>query len=213
MPKKTLLKSYIKNPSGQALPMPNAQIRHSYGSPALLKQLIIGAALALFLLQACSSGTLFRTRLEFSSAEIEQRLQQKFPFKKKHAFFTVTFSDPKVRLEQGAERMALRCAVDAVLLGSQSYKGELELDGIIAYQKEKGEFYLADSTVRRFTLQGVSIKYQKQLEAVAGEMLEVALATHPIYTLKQGSFKHSLAKLVLKEVLIEDGKVVAIVGL
>jgi len=132
---------------------------------------LISAALVFFLSQACSSGTLFRTRLEFSSAEIEERLQSKFPVKKKHAFFTVTFSDPKVLLEQGAERMALRCAVDAVLLGSQPYKGELMLDGNITYQKETGEFYLADSTVRHFKLYDVSMKFQKQLEAAAGEIL------------------------------------------
>jgi hypothetical protein len=172
----------------------------------LLAILLISGVLSI----GCSSA--LRTTVEFSRDEIQGRIEKKFPFTEKNAFFALTFSAPQVLLERG-DRMGLEVDVKAALLGGASYDGHLEVDGRLDYRPEEGAIFLADTRLERFELEGVSTSYLEQIEAVVGSVLKGFLISQPIYQLRQGDFKHSLAKLALKSVRVENGKVVAEVGL
>jgi hypothetical protein len=56
-------------------------------------------------------------------------------------------------------------------------------------------------------------KYQEPIRDLANQAAVRFLADVPVYKLDQKNFKQSLAKLVLKSVLVEDGELVVEVGL
>ena len=158
-------------------------------------------------------GDNLRTTLEFSRDEIQARVEKEFPLKEKNALFALDFSRPQVLLHEGTDRMGLRVDVGASLLGGSAYQGQLELDGRLDYRPEEGAIFLADTRLRQFALEGVSSAYLKQIEAVVGSALKEFLARQPVYALDPDAFGHSLAKLALKSVRVENAKVVAEVGL
>ena len=158
-------------------------------------------------------GDALRTTVEFSRDEIQERVEKEFPLKEKNALFALDFSRPQVLLHEGTDRMGLTVDVGAALLGGSPYRGELELDGRLDYRPEKGAIFLADTRLRRFELQGVSSSYRKQIEAVVGSALKEFLEREPVYALDPEAFGHSLAKLALKSVRVENAKVVAEIGL
>lgn len=165
------------------------------------------------LILTAGCGDTLRTTVEFSRDEIQERVEKEFPLKEKNALFALDFSRPQVLLHEGTNRMGLVVDVSATLLGSSPYQGQLELDGRLDYRPEEGAIFLVDTHLRRFELQGVSSSYLKQIETVVGSALKEFLERQPVYALDPEAFGHSLAKLALKSVRVENAKVVAEIGL
>ena len=88
----------------------------------------------------------------------------------------------------------------------------MEVDGDLQYDPKRGEFSVVDARVKRLDFDQVAAKKAAQFEAVVDAVAKRYLSDIPVYTLDQGDFKQSLAKLLLKSVEVEDGRVV-VVGL
>ena len=55
--------------------------------------------------------------------------------------------------------------------------------------------------------------YRKTVEAIAASLTHRYLSEVTVYTLNQDEFKESLAKLILRTIAVEDGRVVVEIGL
>lgn len=169
--------------------------------------------LLVFVLASCASGGPFRKRLVFERDELQQKIESKFPLKKKKAVLTATFSNPKVMLSEGADRLGIALDVTISLPLGKKYRGRTEVDGEIQYNPAKGEFSVVNSQVRKLDIEKLPEKYEDPLQGLAEKVVEMYLSDVPVYKLDQSGFKHSLAKLMLKSVQVEDGQLVVIIGI
>lgn len=153
----------------------------------------------------------------FSEAQLQEKLSAKLPLTKTYLFiFQVTLDHPRVNLVNGTDRV--KAGLDVLLnirLGNEQKPlgGTLDVSGGVKYVPERGEFFLSDPIVEHLTVQGIPDKYTEKVNSIMAAALTGYFADHPIYTLKAEDTKQAAAKLVLKNVTVENQELVVILGI
>ena len=161
----------------------------------------------------CSSAGVFRKRLVFQQEELQQKIEGVFPLQKRKSLLTATLSGPRVLLAEGSDRLGIGLAVKAGLRGGKKHRGEVEVDGELEYRSAQASLFVIKPRVRRLRISDLPSKYQDPVREVVDALVQAYLSEILIYQLKQGDHKHSLAKLVLRAVQVEDGALVVELGL
>ena len=161
---------------------------------------------------ACGSG-LLRKEIVFTQADLQSKVEKSFPVKKKKKLVKVELSNPDILLAAGSERIGMRLDIAAGLPGMGTVTGSAEADGDLVYRSEEGKIAITNSKLRQLDIGEIPSAYRKTVEAVAASLTRMYLSDVTIYTLNQDEFKESLAKLILRTIAIEDGRVVVEIGL
>jgi len=155
--------------------------------------------------------------LRIPENEIQQKMAEKLPLTKAYLFiFRVTLDHPRIELKNGSER--INAGLDVILnlkLAEEAkpFGGSIDVSGGIKYAADEGEFYLTDPVIEDLSIQGVPEKYISKATKVLEKALADYYSTHPIYRLKTGDAKQAAAKLILKNVIIENEELVVTLGI
>jgi hypothetical protein len=160
----------------------------------------------------CKDGVL-RKEVVFTASELQRKIEKQFPITRKSALAKVELDHPTVSLHKDTQRISLRVDMKIAPPLGKKYSGQMEFDSAVQYRPEQGAFFLIDSRVRHFQLDDVPKAYQNMVRGLANETLKHYLDELPIYTLDENDFKESLAKLVLKSVVMKEGNLVLEIGL
>jgi hypothetical protein len=177
--------------------------------------LIIALAIAAVVVYYHFSGQTLVLR--FTRTQLQEKLNNRLPLTKTYLLvFQVTFDKPRVTLTNGSRRVAV--GLDIILdirLGGQTKPlgGALDVSGAIRYAAEKGEFFLDQPVIERLAVQGIPDKYTEKVNAVLTKALSEYYAQHPIHSLKTTDTKQAIARLVLKDVIVENGELVVTIGI
>ena len=151
--------------------------------------------------------------------QLTEKLNQKFPFEKTYLFvLTLTFTDPKLVLEEGSNRIGLGCNVETALKietdkESPGYlRGSAQLSGVLRYEAAEGAFFLDEPRVDQLSITGLPSKFSDKVNSAAGKAVKEFLSRAPLYRLKPTDVKKAAAKLVLRNVIVVDKKVVITLG-
>ncbi|MDQ7089435.1 MAG: DUF1439 domain-containing protein [Methylococcales bacterium] len=161
------------------------------------------------------SGKEYVVRL--SESDMQSKLEAKLPLTKTYLFIIqVTLKNPRVHLENGSSRVD--AGLDVVFnininKSSKSLAGILDVSGKVVYLAEKGQFFLTEPIVEHLTIQGIPPKYTDKTNKALTKALAAYYKNHPIYTLRVTDTKQVLAKMVLKNVSIENQELVVILGI
>lgn len=153
----------------------------------------------------------------FTESQLQEKLNAKLPLTKSYLFiFQVTLDHPRVKLANGSDRVA--AGLDVLLnirIGDeqQPLGGTLDVTGSVKYVPERGEFFLTDPAVEHLAVQGVPDKYAEKVNSVIAAALAGYFADHPLYTLQVSDTKQAAAKLVLKNVAVENRELVVTLGI
>ena len=180
------------------------------------------AILALLVLLGLAFGTYLyfqgrEYRYRFSEQFIQEKLAERLPMTKTYlAIFQVTLDQARVFLKEGEDR--IHAGVDITLNlrinnASQPLGGSVDLSGGINYVAEEGSFFLIDPVIERLAVQGLPEKYLPQIQAVLTKALTEFYAGRPLYTLNMEDKKQWAARLVLKQVIVEDRELVVTLGI
>ncbi|WP_282610157.1 DUF1439 domain-containing protein [Pelagibius sp. Alg239-R121] len=179
-------------------------------------------AVTVVVVLAIAAGTYFffsgkEYRFRFTEDQLQEKLAKKLPFTKTYLlFFEVTLDNPRITLTEGSSRV--QAGLDLGLniqIGGQPKPlgGAVDASGIPSYVPEAGAFYLTDPVIENLGVQGIPAKYATKVKNVLTKALAAYYAEHPILTLKETSVKQSAVQLVLKSVVVENGKLVITLGL
>lgn len=190
--------------SGSFAPLVWRQVRSVF--PGLLWLVLLAASG-----HSCSSGA-FRKELVFERADLQQKIESRFPLTKKKALISATLSAPTVLLVEGGDRLGLGLAVKVSVPG-KNYYGKVEVDGEIHYDPAAGSFSVMNARVRKLQSAALPERYQNIVKGIVDKVAQRYLSEVPVYQLKQEDFEQSLARFALKSVQVREGKLVVVIGL
>lgn len=153
--------------------------------------------------------------ISLGQAELQQALRVGFPVEKTAlAVVRVTLSDPVVTLRESSDRIELAVRVEAGLQGiGKPSRGTADVSCRIRYEPAEGSFYADNPKVERLSLDGHPDGLLEKSSGAVTWILQGLLAGRPIYQLKTLDTAHSVAKLVLTDVRVRDGKLRLTLGL
>lgn len=148
---------------------------------------------------------------------IQQKLGEKLPLTKSYLLiFEVTLNNPRVDLKKGSNRINAGLDVELDIRTKRVGKrltGKIDVTGALQYHAEEGAFYLAEPIIETLSIQGLPEKYAERSAKVIEKALTNYYSTRPIYTLKASDVKQAVAKLVLKDMVIQEESIVVTLGL
>jgi Protein of unknown function (DUF1439) len=186
------------------LPTTRDQVHRFHGKKASVTGVVLACAL--------SAGCSLSYTISLTASDIQQTLQRKLPISKSKLLVTATVRALDVEFMEAGNRMLLRPEVDLSIVGQRALRGRAVVAGQIRYMPETGEFFFDKPTVAEVAIEGLPGSLRVAAQEVIARCAEGYLAAAPVYQLKQSDFKQSLAKLVLKSVLIRNGRLEIMVG-
>ena len=175
------------------------------------RRVLISCLCGALALSACSG--IYRKKIVFTLQELQEKVATEFPLKKRKSLVTVNFLNPRILLAQGSDRIGISLDMEVSAPGLKSVTGHMEADGGLEYRPDSGAFGFTEGRVLAFELADIPKAYSRTIEQVGGKLVKAYLSDLTLYRLKQDNFKHSLAKLVLKSVAVENGEVAVEIGL
>lgn len=171
--------------------------------------------LALGGLYAYFSGNEYVYR--FSEQQLQEKLDSKLPFSRRYLLiFEVTLDKPRISLVDGSDRIA--AGLDVILNirvnnSATPLGGTIDASGNLAYDSDKGEFFLVNPVIEKFEVQGIPEKYTKKASTVIGMALGDFYKANPVYRLSRADMKQAAARLALKDVVIKDQTLIVTLGI
>ncbi|MDH3974548.1 MAG: DUF1439 domain-containing protein [Deltaproteobacteria bacterium] len=152
-----------------------------------------------------------------SESDIREKLDKKLPLTKSYFFIIqITLQNPRILLENGTKRV--NAGLDVLLnikidKNPKPLGGSVDVSGGVRYLAEKGEFYLTDPVIESLGVQGIPDKYMQKVNKALTKALAKYYDENPIYTLNLGDGKQAVARMVLKDVVVENKELVVTLGI
>ncbi|KPV41941.1 hypothetical protein AN478_00140 [Thiohalorhabdus denitrificans] len=155
--------------------------------------------------------------VRLTEPEIQKKLDEQLPLTKTYlVIIQVTLNNPKIDLVEGSDRIRAGMDVEFNITG---YQGSKPLEGTvyassgITYRAEKGQFYLSDPVIENLEAQGLPEEYMGKAKKALSEALAEYYKDQPIYTLDPDDTRQAVARMVLKDVRVEDKQLLLTLGI
>lgn len=175
----------------------------------LLVLVVAAAALAVYWLYRAETDGI---SIYLTEAQLQQQLETKFPIERSLLLAKAVFSDPKVQLKEGTNRIHLSADAVAIVPTQPEWKGSAEFSGGVRYDPEQGAILLEDARIENLVLAGVPEKYHAPVKELGTVVAREYLNRVPIYKLDPADYRQSVALFVLKSVSVENGRLRIVLG-
>ncbi len=151
--------------------------------------------------------------LRFSEAELEQRLSEHLPYKKKAlAILEFEFDQAEVELSASSELISVTMQITLDIAGLKKRDGYIKVSGSPSYRAAEGAFYLSNPRIDEFNFQGLSSKYSGMASSAVTGIVRTLYVDKPLYELDTSYSKQRITKLVLRELSVTDTHLIAVLG-
>ncbi len=171
-------------------------------APSALRHAVVVACLGVACLLGVSCAS--KVTLKVSRAELQERLDKKFPISKRKSVFELKLSDPRLTLVEQADLLQLALSAEAFALGTPLGRSEVTVQGGVHYDKELKAFFLTDPHLTGLDVAHIPERYHDKLRKSVDIVVHEILPMIPIYKLDKSSFKHSLSRAFLRRAWVAD---------
>ena len=168
-----------------------------------LSGLLFAAALCM------TAGQAFAWEVEIPQEEVQASVETMFPIRQQIPFATVVFSDPRVLIVEGSDRVRMGLAIDASFANQATAKGRAEIEGGLGYDPARGEFHLLRPAVAGLHFDGLPQEYLDLVRMMTNSITGELLGGIVVYRLDERDFRQGVMRRALKGVQIRDGKLIA----
>ena len=158
-----------------------------------------------------------RYEVVITQDQIDQALTRRFPDSREYLrVFSITYSNPQVRLLDGADRVEVGMDVTLnIRINNEPNElgGGATVTSGIRYEPEAQEFYLDDVEFYRLEVQGLPQKWLTPVTAFAAKVAGDFIESQPIYRLQAKDAKTAAAKMLLKGFEVRDQAVHVTLGI
>jgi len=167
----------------------------------------------LFVWNAATNTHVFR----FSEETIENVLQKRAPLTRSYfRVFDVTIDAPRVDLIEKSDRIAAGADVilDIKIGGFETpLQGAADISGSIEYRAEETAFYLADPQIEVLKIPGIPERFSDRAHGVVALAISEFYENRPLYELTGDETPKAAARMLLRDIVVKDGKLVVTLGL
>lgn len=152
----------------------------------------------------------------FTEKQIRENVYKKLPIVKDYMVVKVKLDNPRVFLENGSDRIYAGLDVELdIRLGYNKppLGGTVDVSGEVRYDPVKGAFFLDNPKVESLGVQGIPVQFTDKVNHVLPLAFVGYYSKYPLYTLKSSDIKQSVAKLILKRVVVENNELVITLGI
>lgn len=183
-----------------------------------MRRVLIGSLVALSLLIAGGFFYLHgkRTEIRLTEVQLQEQMASRFPVERTVLFLiqwrllnpSLEFLPERQRIATGLEvQVNLRIDGQRDPLG-----GRIELESALRYDDSQGAFYLVDPTITRFNISGIPEEHVMRVQDSMRSALAEIFQKKPVYTLRATDMKQGAARLILRNVRIENTEIVVVLG-
>lgn len=151
--------------------------------------------------------------LEFNRAELQQYVVDYFPLSQQTPFSRITYSNPSVVLDEQTNRIGLEVTVRAEMPGMMAITGRGRIDGDLEYRKETHQFYLHDPKISNVRFADSDYQLAGTVQQLVNSISQQSLPMIFVYELKETDVREKMARSVLKNIIVRQGKLVVDVDL
>ncbi|OZG73122.1 hypothetical protein BTA51_11535 [Hahella sp. CCB-MM4] len=145
-------------------------------------------------------------RLALTDKALERHLGRFFPLETRKLGIYIQLADPRVKLDERANRIHLRVQLLVRLPGQIKTEGHLELSGVLVYDTEEGAFYLNRPEICEFALGSIPPGYLTPVRVLVRSLLSRFVVNVPLFKFRNTSLKHRLVRSVVRNVEVHRGK-------
>lgn len=164
------------------------------------------AFILLIAASACSAP--FRATIELSEAELQSRLDQRFPIEKSAVVAKVALDHPRVVLDAASDRIGIECEAHAIAVFAGEHHGKVAVNGRLEYDRETSTVYLVDPEIVRMEFPDLPQEHLPMIRDAASIALKTKLARIPLHQL-DGVPERAL----VQSVDVKEGRVIVELGL
>jgi len=169
--------------------------------------------LLLLCLAAATPAAAERRTYTVSAVELTREAAARFPQRRCLLNLAcVTLAGPQVRLRNGDPRLFLSARASPDMGAQPLGEGTIELAGKPRYDAARGAFFMDSPEILRVEFPGLPQAYVASAVELTRGLLIDYLRQMPIWVLDEKDSQQALAKLVLREVEVRDGKLRVVVG-
>lgn len=157
-----------------------------------------------------------QVEIRLSEAQLLEAINKKLPFKKSYLIILdVELDNPRISLPEDGSRVqaGVDILVNIRLGGGKRITGTADASAGIRYRAEAGQFFLMDPKIEKLSVGDIPLAYSEKVDDAVGKALKAFFDQRPVYTLKETDTKQKTAKLVLKDVSVDQGVLVLTLGL
>lgn len=155
------------------------------------------------------SGRAWAWTVEISQEEIQAAVSTMFPIRQQIPFAITTFSDPRIFIVEGSDRVRMALAVRTNFSGQVAAAGRAEIEGAPGYDPVRGEFHLLRPAVTVLDFDQLEQEYLELVRMMANSIAEQFLPGIVIYRLDERDFRQGVMRRSLRGIHVRDGKLIA----
>lgn len=178
-------------------------LRHK-GWSLLLPAMLLACVLGLGLPGLAQAWT-----VDITEDQIQAEVATMFPIRQQLPFVTAVFSDPRMHIVTGSDRMRLALTVTTTFPNQVEAKGQAEIEGSLGYDATTGEFHLIRPAVTQLQSDLLQQDSLELVRLMANAIAEQYITHVAIYRLDERDFQQGMMRRKLKGIQVRDGKFIA----
>ena len=153
--------------------------------------------------------------IRISQAQLEQKLAERLPLTQRYPLVSVTLAQPRVHLNEDSERVdfGLNMTVNTNTSGSQLLGAQIDVSASLRYDAERGAIFLDQPVMDKLVVQGLDERRTAMAQVALETAMASFLAQQPVYTLNASDTRQRVARMAVRDIKVENGVVVLILGL
>lgn len=160
----------------------------------LRRAALFGAAL---LLSACANLAGPRD-VSIPLSKLQSGVEKRFPLDKRAMeLFDIHFSNPRLSLQPGADRVALQLDVAvAPPFVKQSWRGDVALSGRLSIDVQRGAIFMLDPSLDGLHIDGIEATRQQQVAMLVNALLSKSIRDVPVYHFRMEDLRYAGVQFV-----------------
>lgn len=158
-----------------------------------------------------------RMTVRITQAQIREQLATRFPIERTVLLLLRwRLEDPQVTFLPERQRVlvGLDARLNARLEGQrEDLGGRIEVETALRYDVERGAFFLVEPVITKLAIDGIPEAHVMRVQDSVRGLVAETFAQRPVYTLRRADLAQGAARMVLKDVRIEDEAIVVVLGL
>jgi hypothetical protein len=158
-------------------------------------------------LNSCKDG---QKEIVIPKSKIQDAINKDFPINEDVVVSSITIDTPLVYFAD--TNVGLKSKYNGYFL-KKDVSGIVDFNGQVTYNEDEGAFYLSNFNLVNFTVNDADLSNQEELRSLIETVINKYLGHYPIYKLDPSKYKEKLAGMLIKDVKVEDDKLILLLGL